>query len=97
VNAVRAKNSELTLIIATEVNQPAATFSGTGQGDLVERPNSGTIFVLQQNNGLACHGRGQAKTGELDQLSGSRLRRGKLGLRLRIHTLIEADRMYLLK
>jgi hypothetical protein len=98
VNAIRAEDAELALVIAAKVNEAATTFARTGQRYLVNRSNALAVFILKQHNRLARHRRGQTKIGEFNQLAGDRLlRRGYWGMRLRVHLTIEAEAMYPLK
>ena len=98
MNAIRAEDAELALVIAAKVDETTTTFARTGQRYLVNRANALAVFILKQHHGLARHGRGQTKIGEFNQLAGDRLlRRGYWGLRLRVHSTIEAEAMYPLK
>jgi hypothetical protein len=64
----------------------------------VNRSNALAIFILEQHNGLTGHGGGQAKIGKLDDIAGDGLMQsGSWGMRLRVHSLIEAEAMYQLK
>jgi hypothetical protein len=91
VNAVGPEDSELTFIVAAKVDQAAMPSAGAGQGNLVDRSNAGAILILEHDNRLACHRCIQSKAGEVNQLGCCRLRIRNQGLRLRIHTLIEAE------
>jgi hypothetical protein len=98
VNAIGAKDAEPAFIVAAEINQAAMALAGTGERHLVNRTNALPIFILEQDNRLAGHRGGQAKIRELDNLAGDGLARSRSwGMRLRVHSLIEAEAMYQLK
>jgi hypothetical protein len=98
MNAIGAKDAEPAFIVAAEINQAAMALAGTGERHLVNRSNALPIFILEQDNRLAGHRGGQAKIRELDNLAGDGLARSRSwGMRLRVHSLIEAEAMYQLK
>jgi hypothetical protein len=98
VNAICAEDAEFALVITAKVDEAATALSCTGQRNLVDRPDALAVFILEQHNGLASHGCGQAKIRELDDLAVDRLlRRGNRGLGLGVHSTIEAEEMYPLK
>lgn len=75
MNAIRPKDAELALVIAAKVDEAATTLAGTSECHLVDRSNALAVFILEQYNGLASHGRRQAKIGEFNQFAGDRLLR----------------------
>jgi hypothetical protein len=93
VDAIRPEDRELAFIDSAEVDQAAAPSTGTSQGNLVDGSNTGPILVLEQHDRLAGHRCVQSKAGEVNQLCCCRLRIRNQGLRLRIHSMIEADGM----
>jgi hypothetical protein len=97
MDSVGPENGELAVIVTAEIDAASAASARAGQRNLVQRSGAWSIFVFEHHNGLAGHRRAEAKPGEVNQFSGCRLGLRYQRLRLRIHSSIEADRMYLLK
>jgi hypothetical protein len=55
MNAICAKDTELTFVVTTKVNKTTMTFAGTGQRYLVDGSDTLQIFVLQQDHRLSGH------------------------------------------
>ena len=98
MNAVGPENAELTLIVASEINEATVALAGAGQGDLVHRSDARRIFVIEQYDRLTGDRCRQAKVRKIDNFAGGRL---LLEWRLRVrkgsHQKIEAEPLYPLK
>ena len=98
VNAIRAEDAELALVIAAKVDETTATPASAGQRHLVDRSDALPVFVFKQHDRLARHRCRQAEIRECNHVTGDWLRRRRnWGLRHRVHSTIEAEAMYPLK
>ncbi len=73
VNAIGAKNTELSFVVPAKINLATAALGGTGQRYLVNGAHALAVFVFKQNNRLSRHGRRKTKVGKFNDLAAYRL------------------------
>jgi hypothetical protein len=70
VNAIRAEDAELPLVIAAKIDKTTAALASAGQRHLVDRSDALPVFIFKQHDRLARHRCRQAEIRKCNHVTG---------------------------
>jgi hypothetical protein len=70
VNAIRAEDAELPLVIAAKIDKTTTTLARAGQRYLVDRSDALPVFIFEQHDRLARHRCRQAEIRKCNHVTG---------------------------
>jgi hypothetical protein len=69
MNAIRAEDAELPLVVAAKIDKTTMAPAGAGQRHLVDRSDTLPVFIFKQHDRLTRHRCRQAKIRECDHVA----------------------------